>query len=102
MEPPANRKPLPEQLVTVNDLTQALVMAERAGCLHASDALNTFIQEECAGVTHTLVGAGIPSTLALDVTRRMARASRASALAVAAAFWREVLPSTPLTPPPRR
>ncbi|MCC6426039.1 MAG: hypothetical protein IT435_04390 [Phycisphaerales bacterium] len=92
------RHPEREQLVTVDDLREALRAAERPECLHASDVLDCFIAQERAAMTHQLLGAGVPATLALRISGRMARTARASALAVVTAYWRELLPATPPTP----
>lgn len=92
------RQPRREQLVTADDLERALLTAERPECLHSSDVLDRFIREETASMTNQLLGAGVPATLALRISSRMARTARASALAVATAYWRELLPATPLTP----
>lgn len=83
--------------MTVDDLREALRRTEHPGCLHASDVLDRFIAQGRAALTHQLLGAGIPATLALRISGRMARTARASALAVATAYWRELLPATPPT-----
>jgi hypothetical protein len=83
--------------LTEGDLTEALKGADRPECLRGSEVLDHFIREESASVANQLIGAGVPAALAVRISRRMARAARASALAVAGAFWREVLPSTSLT-----
>lgn len=98
MTPSPARPPRCEQLLTEEDLQVALKAAERPECLDGCDVLDRFILKESAAIMHAFVGAGVPASMAVELSRRTARAARASALAVAASLWREILPATPGTP----